>query len=339
MNELTNQTTKNEPIGQRNALSAEVMETARRIDAVLGQCSMPATVGQTAALRSIAFGRGRQYLMALMEECKADILALKNTQGGFQTDEGQGKQYSWELISGCLADAAMVGFYWTGNEINIIADRWMPVFNGLRRLASEATDAGIRMETQVEMFDVKNLRASVRVRATWTRDGQPEHLGVDPAKGVVFDGIPINAGKRGILRTEYDAVITKAKRRGYKAICEQILGVGLPRAGSDAIPVEGTLAGGGAVSLLSPGRGRIEEPADEDISTDDVRAEIRRRAAEYVRAHPELNPGEWFNSMFGVERVDDIEESRLEDALMIARALSDAEAGGDRHENLAKERE
>ena len=227
---------------EKPLLDQVIDETCRTLDRTASRYQKALAEAHGHTQRAILLGRGVSAIRGLLTDAvMKEIMPLMNSQLGFMTDRGPQARsdklktpYSVPEVRECLVQAILQGFFWTNNEFNIIAGRFMGVLNGWKRKCEELPGV-----TDLHVIPgvprVENGQTMVRVAGRWRLDGQAHQLtGPDGKPGVVFP-VPSN---------EYsgpDAAMGKAERRAYKLIHKTITGSRLTDA-DDAD--DGEIAGG-----------------------------------------------------------------------------------------------
>jgi hypothetical protein len=154
---------------------------------------------------------------------------LENNRLGFKTDNKEG--YPLETIKTCLIESAIQGFYWHGNEFNIIAGNAYFTKEGLTnkmRRGEEYTD--VKLSFGIPEMQVQNQRALISVKATWKYHGKEDSI---------EETIPVKLLiKNGINYTTDDAIIGKANRKIRARIIEQSTGNPIPEGDAEEVNKE-----------------------------------------------------------------------------------------------------
>jgi hypothetical protein len=210
---------------------------AKRVDEIAsGAMSLFKEVGSFSQELQVAKAMGDLQL-ALTDEMMEPVMALMNTDLGFRTDRDPNitakdkdgnpmTPYPVEVVRRVFIESKLRGFHSVGNEWNILAARFYPTKNGLKRkLDTFPGLTDLRVSPGVpEAFGEKG--AKVPVKATWRRDGKRDELEAEIP-------IRVNTGM-GV-----DAIIGKAVRKTYARIIERLTGVSLgdeEEISSDEVP-------------------------------------------------------------------------------------------------------
>jgi len=141
---------------------------------------------------------------------------LENTALGFKTDK-KDSGYPVPIIRNCLIQAALEGFFWHGNEFNIIAENCYYTKDGLRnKMRRDGHYTNLRMSFGIPDIDTKNLRATIVVIADFISNKQPQHIEEKFSVKISM--------KDGKLYTTDDSIIGKAERKMRKKIIEMVTG-------------------------------------------------------------------------------------------------------------------
>jgi len=246
-----NPTTKSQPAqalempADETPLLDRVLEaTVNRMDAYARRIEREIQDPATGRLRqAVVMAQAIERLrQAFGPELMGYLRSLINSPLGFLADKGKGtrkpnEDYPDDVLRDCAIEALLKGFWWTGNEFNIIAGRFMGVLNGWKRKCDEIP--GITdLKVTPGMPTVRDNRVGVRVAATWRINGIADKLvGADGAPGQVF--YPPQSGG-----SSDDNNVGKALRRAYKAVYEQATGTRTTDLDDDVEP--GANGGGGS---------------------------------------------------------------------------------------------
>lgn len=147
---------------------------------------------------SVVIANGMLQLKKFMKlpDVERLVTAMSNTEVGFLTDKVPGMKwnkrqnkmikvvpYTYEEIIEALIPSMLDGYRFTGNEINIISGKGMPVKKGKFRKINEfpdVTDFNHSIGTpQKEYFNnqKENGVARMKCQASWKLDGNPHTLG------------------------------------------------------------------------------------------------------------------------------------------------------------------
>lgn len=138
---------------------------------------------------SLVIANGLNQMRELFKnpQIKALVEAMQDTTLGFLTDRPKGKKrwdkrqnkyvessYNYEEISEALIPMMLEGYRFTGNEINIIAGKGMPVKNGKYRKITELTEGFYH---SVGTPKKEEGIAKMRCQAKWIVDGKEQTIG------------------------------------------------------------------------------------------------------------------------------------------------------------------
>lgn len=149
---------------------------------------------------------------------------LENSNLGFKTDKDDG--YPISVIRTCLIEAALNGFYWHGNEFNIIAGNSYFTKDGLKnKMKRDGIYNDLKISFGIPEHDEAKRRALIKVSATWKVENKPYSIDSDISVKIQI--------KNGINYTTDDAVIGKANRKIRARIIEMVTGDSIPEGDAD----------------------------------------------------------------------------------------------------------
>lgn len=245
---------------------------------------------EEAMRRAAVQAAAMQRLMAAIEPLQPLLMGLVDSPLGFMTDQAPGNrgnkpQYEWAVVKRCAVEAVLRGFWWTGNEWNIIAGRFYGAKNGWERLVR--TLPGLTdLDVSPGVPTVNGNLTCVRVRASWMLDGKrQELLGSDGKPGRTFAIIVYQTSTP-------DNIVGKALAKAYRAIYQKATATQCTLAAEAAeAPEEAPIAGAPAdttateaalelerSNLVDDLGNRIRE-AETGAALDALAAEVGRHAA------------------------------------------------------------
>ena len=163
--------------------------------------------------RTIAVAKAMRELKALMTgEVLQHCLDLQSSQLGFLTDKDRDGGYPADVVRDVVIEATLRGLSVCGNELNIISGRLYATKNGLARLVKELPGfADLKLVEGKPENAGNGAGAYVPMKATWTLNGQADHLdAIIPVK--------VNAGMGA------DAILGKANRKMLARIYSRVTG-------------------------------------------------------------------------------------------------------------------
>ncbi len=150
---------------------------------------------------------------------------LENNRLGFLTDKDGG--YSIDVIRDCMIESAVAGFYWHGNEFNIIGGNSYFTKEGFTNKIKRTEDfTDMNIDFSIPKYEVENKRATVKIKANWKYRGKPLELKIEIPIKLTID-------KYGKNWSTDDAILGKAERKIKAKIWELSTGVYLPDADAD----------------------------------------------------------------------------------------------------------
>jgi hypothetical protein len=212
-----------------------------------------------------------QLEAALTDNIMQRLLALKDTNLGFRTDEAarekKGSQpYSVAVIRRCMVEAALKGAAIINNEFNIIGGN-VYLTKGFfgRKLRDLPGLSELRLDYGFPKFATGGGGALVDVKASWKLNGQPDSLDCTGGQAIA---VRLNEGQGA------DAAIGKAERKAKARILGRITG---------------TLHDDGEVDEtdLRPVAGRVVEPAAPAPAAPQTKVEVLK---ERLKAEPPAPP-------------------------------------------------
>ena len=166
-------------------------------------------------------------------QVRKTVLAMQDKPFGFLTDRAvKGEPYGYDIVKQSVIQALIDGYLITGNEFNIIMNRYMPVKAGKFRLINEhpglsnfnptTTSATYFFEERGGWNNKKEMMevAKVQCYATWNLDGKKCSIGYDDDK-LVFK-IKVNKGMGD------DGIVGKALSKLYGRVLTRLIGISIP---------------------------------------------------------------------------------------------------------------
>lgn len=156
-------------------------DVVKRFDEIVSQCA----AGMAEVAKSLSHdlmmmeGIGGLKEIFNRPEIKELVLESAGNEAGFLCDKPNRKDktlYTYDELMNALIPRLLEGYRLTGNEINIIAGKGMPVKRGKFRRIIELTD-GFR-ET-IGTPQEKNGFALIKCSAKWMFNGKQQSIGVD----------------------------------------------------------------------------------------------------------------------------------------------------------------
>lgn len=194
---------------------------------------------------------------------------LENSSLGFKTDKTDG--YPVNVIRTCLIESALNGFYWHGNEFNIIAGNTYFTKDGLRnKMRRDNIYSDLKISFGVPDHDMQKKRALIVVSASW-RVGEKQY-NIEETISVKIQV------KDGVNFTTDDAVIGKANRKIRARIIEMVTGDAIPEGDDDEFSNEI--------------KGRKEVFPTPEIETAEIQNAEIISASEITKPEPETVPAD-----------------------------------------------
>ena len=204
-----------------NAL-AKVEDTATQLEQISKSFGLDGLVNVSPIMRAVRLSQGVQALREILtiERVKFLFMPLMGSPLGFLTDrDRKPDKYSPEVVRDVLVEAFLRGFMPTGNEFNIISERFYAAHNGLERKVLEFKGvSGVCLTPGVPEPGPAGS-ALVSYRATWYLDGEQMSI-VCENKGGIDTRIPVNVNNG----MGPDAILGKAERKIYHRILKRLLG-------------------------------------------------------------------------------------------------------------------
>lgn len=191
-NKLQTQTTEFTPI-------VIDQDTLTEMQTVIDKCTPIVGNNTQTFTDSVVIANGMLQLREFMNlpDVRRMVESMANTEVGFLTDRPPGKEkydkrkkkyvkivpYTYDEIVNALIPPMLEGYRFTGNEINIISYKGMPVKKGKFRKINDfkgVTDFNHSIGTpHKDYFDSSNESgvAKMKCQASWKQDGSPHTLG------------------------------------------------------------------------------------------------------------------------------------------------------------------
>ena len=229
---------------------ATIEEIGKQIDTIVEKC-MPITNKQAQGFNEALILAGgikqMRELFLTSPEIKANVMAMADTPLGFMTDRSPAaiksskkdlSPYDYNQIAECCIEAMLQGYRITGNEFNIISERFYPAKNGKYRKIIENenisnfffTNTSPLFSTEQRMNygkpDIASI-AKVQCFATWTQtnsDGQRVAVKLGYGEDKLIFKVKVNAFMGD------DGIVGKALSKLFSRVLMRVEGKMIPEA-------------------------------------------------------------------------------------------------------------
>ncbi len=222
---------------------AKMTDVIMEIDSIVEEC-LPATTSKEQGFKeALVLAHGVRQLRDIFKDKNIEqiVMAMKDTPLGFMTDRSPAavakkqdlRAYTYNEIKECAIEALLKGYRLTGNEFNIIANRFYAAKNGKHRKITEAegisnfqittTSPAYETEIRTQYGKPQTVQfAKVQCYASWKQNGQQCYLGRKGESGTPEDTLIFKIKVNNMMGD--DAIVGKALSKLFSRVLLRLFG-------------------------------------------------------------------------------------------------------------------